>query len=325
MRDLILQIRDHYSDAKKLPLEKHALAQMIRRDLPQRAEELLPNSWKQLHIDASSGNGNWAEIVWMAFFDPSVTLSATKGFYVVYLFSSDQKRLVLSLNQGVTDVEEEFGRLFRSELKRRASLLRDRVPNFRSSFTDDPIDLSAKGRLGKSYQAGHAFGVSYDLTNVPTQESLQKDLLAMLSMYVSARTAGGITDLIAPDEFDIEDNYTLQEKRMYTLHRRIERDPSTSRAVKKALGTTCQGCDFDFEAVYGDVGRNYIEAHHLIPLSQLPEEKVIFVDVKTGFAVLCANCHRMMHRRNGPRTIDELRACKDVQQLAVFFKKVKQK
>ena len=46
--------------------------------------------------------GGWAEIPWVAVFDPVVTTSAMRGHYVVYLFSADMQRLYLSLNQGIT-------------------------------------------------------------------------------------------------------------------------------------------------------------------------------------------------------------------------------
>ncbi len=70
----------------------------------------------------------------------------------------------------------------------------------------------------------------------------------------------------------------------------------------------CQSCGFDFETVYGPAGREYIEAHHLTPLAELPEDTPVPLDPKEDFAVLCANCHRMMHRKDGPRTLAELKA-----------------
>ena len=50
-----------------------------------------------------------------------------------------------------------------------------------------------------------------------------------------------------------------------------------------------------FENVYGSIGKGYIEAHHLVPLSQLKGRRFA-LDPERDFAVLCANCHRMVHR-----------------------------
>ena len=49
-----------------------------------------------------------------------------------------------------------------------------------------------------------------------------------------------------------------------------------------------------FHATYGEVGRNYIEAHHTKPVSEMKEGEVTRVE---DLAMVCANCHRMLHRR----------------------------
>lgn len=54
-------------------------------------------------------------------------------------------------------------------------------------------------------------------------------------------------------------------------------------------------CDTNFEQEYGEIGKNHIEADHLKPLASLKGNKVA-MDPAKDFAVLCANCHRMIHR-----------------------------
>jgi HNH endonuclease len=49
-----------------------------------------------------------------------------------------------------------------------------------------------------------------------------------------------------------------------------------------------------------------IEAHHLIPLSQLKGKRVA-LDPKNDVAVLCANCHRMVHRSGYVSDVDLFR------------------
>ena len=52
--------------------------------------------------------------------------------------------------------------------------------------------------------------------------------------------------------------------------------------------------------------KNYIEVHHIKPLSSLDEE--IIIDPYNDLACLCANCHRMMHRNSGHvMTVEELK------------------
>jgi 5-methylcytosine-specific restriction enzyme A len=46
----------------------------------------------------------------------------------------------------------------------------------------------------------------------------------------------------------------------------------------------------------GEIGRGFIEAHHLRPIATLEEGVPVEYDVAADFAVLCSNCHRMIHR-----------------------------
>lgn len=71
-------------------------------------------------------------------------------------------------------------------------------------------------------------------------------------------------------------------------------------------GTTCMACGFDFEKVYGERGRGFIEVHHLKPLFSRNEE--IVVNPETDLVCLCSNCHRMIHRNHDNiLSIEELR------------------
>lgn len=70
-------------------------------------------------------------------------------------------------------------------------------------------------------------------------------------------------------------------------------------------GTTCIVCGFNFEVAYGKHGKNYIEVHHVVPVSTLTEPSAI--SPKNDMAVLCSNCHRMVHRkRDTPLSIVDL-------------------
>jgi 5-methylcytosine-specific restriction protein A len=93
------------------------------------------------------------------------------------------------------------------------------------------------------------------------------------------------------------------------LHRSRERDRRIVKLRKdKALrehGTLhCEACGFNFSSQYGKRGSGFIECHHTKPVSMLkPGEKTKLVEL----ALLCANCHRMVHVRRPWMTVDELR------------------
>lgn len=75
---------------------------------------------------------------------------------------------------------------------------------------------------------------------------------------------------------------------------------------------TCHACGFDFEAVYGEMGKGCIEMHHLKPIFMFDEhelEKTV-QDALSNIIPLCANCHRMIHKNcTPPMSLDTLKAC----------------
>ena len=74
-----------------------------------------------------------------------------------------------------------------------------------------------------------------------------------------------------------------------------ERDPRNRRDAKTIHGTVCQACGFDFEKTYGEIGKDYIEVHHIKPLSE--GNGAVKVNAATDLICICSNCHRMIHRR----------------------------
>lgn len=95
-----------------------------------------------------------------------------------------------------------------------------------------------------------------------------------------------------------------------TIDRR-ERNKQAREECIARKGCRCIVCGFDFEAIYGPVGRNYIEVHHLKPISRSDDEHEVTVD---NLVPLCANCHAMAHRRSPePFTPEELKAMIDAQ------------
>ncbi|MGY0194595.1 HNH endonuclease [Leptothrix sp. BB-4] len=78
-----------------------------------------------------------------------------------------------------------------------------------------------------------------------------------------------------------------------------------ARAANPAGRLVCEvpNCGFDFQARYGTLGAGYAEVHHLIPLSAANEAVTTTLN---DLAVVCSNCHRMIHRGGACRTLTEL-------------------
>jgi hypothetical protein len=81
------------------------------------------------------------------------------------------------------------------------------------------------------------------------------------------------------------------------------RNAALTKQAKAKYGVTCCACGFDFEAVYGELGRGYIQVHHLKSIAAGKTTNTVG-DVR----VVCANCHVMLHQRGEePLTVGQLR------------------
>lgn len=72
------------------------------------------------------------------------------------------------------------------------------------------------------------------------------------------------------------------------------------------MGYICKVCGFVFEKVYGEWGKDYIEIHHIKPISSVGEQ---IVNPDTDLIPFCSNCHRMIHRKKDRvLSIEELKS-----------------
>lgn len=94
--------------------------------------------------------------------------------------------------------------------------------------------------------------------------------------------------------------------RKIVVSSRPERDPLLRAQAIRLHGARCTVCAFDFGEVYGDWGQGFCEVHHVTPLGSETARRR--TDPLYDLVVLCANCHRMVHRRREiTLTIKELR------------------
>lgn len=309
LRETLQRILTEYPAATDTPLEGNPLAQFIRGEAETSVADGLGALSQGLIVQGSPGQGNWAAVPWISIFDPAITTSATRGYYVVYLFHATEPTVHLSLNQGTTAVREEFASKARNVLADRAELIRKRVSDFLGDLPQKTIELGSDARLPGDYMAGHALGVTYTPAGLPDEATLRGDLQNIVQAYRALTFRGGIEGDVeaqsdVADEFNIPPQATVIETRKYVYHRKIERNRTAAKNAKKFHGTVCQGCNLDFKLRYGEIGAGFIEAHHLKPISSLEEGVAVTYDVESDFAVLCANCHRMIHRTDDPSDLD---------------------
>ena len=319
MRSELELIAESYLEAKTHLITRSPTAEFIRTDTANGVQSALGESGNGLLVKGSPGQGRWADSPWVAVLDPLVTTTPQRGYYVAYLFSASMMRLVLSLQLGITEFR---GAMAVAEAKERlqhmGALIRLRLPEYAKPefrFDYSPIDLDSPAGSSRSgyYEAAHAFGATYSFP-FPPEEQLVADLGRMVRLYRLLTFRGGITeDFDSQPEAEqgqeeVAPTLGLEDARRYRLHRRIERNGALADAAKRVHGLICQACDFNFESFYGELGRGYIEAHHLIPLGSLPKDGPIELDARKDFAVLCASCHRIIHRKGAPTEIGAFRS-----------------
>lgn len=115
--------------------------------------------------------------------------------------------------------------------------------------------------------------------------------------------------LINDDVYDVdypEDDEKLYEGALMKVNvNKYERNQKARKECVAKKGYKCIVCGRDFETAYGEIGKGFIHVHHLTPIASIGQEYKLNVD--TDLAPVCPNCHYMLHRKNPPYTIEELK------------------
>lgn len=172
-----------------------------------------------------------------------------------------------------------------------------KIMNFRSH---DPKYTEA-GKTGLSSTSAAEDGVWSDFANAPVR------LQEVAALIRNAVDAG----IILPSSQEEDEGMEAEEGKILTrLHRSRERnrklvEKKKTQVLERDGFLKCEACEFDFAKTYGERGRGKIVAHHTIPVHTLkPNSKTKLADL----ALVCANCHTMIHSSRLWLTMEELRA-----------------
>ncbi len=110
---------------------------------------------------------------------------------------------------------------------------------------------------------------------------------------------------VSADEVDAEAVYKEGAVRQAVVNA-YERNSQARRQCIAHYGARCGVCKLDFDERYGEVGVGFIHVHHLRPLSEIGAQYE--VDPVADLRPVCPNCHAIIHRRNPPYSIEEVKA-----------------
>lgn len=292
LQSLFTELLGKYPQAQRQEFPSHPIGNLVRGELRKVLEGHIRND--RYKVKGSVGQGAWTTAPWVGVFDTFITETAQDGFYVVYLIKEDCSGVFLSLNQGVTTIRNQYGADAKRALRTRAKDFLARLESVPDGFTADDIELTTDTDTSNPvlYEAGNICSKYYPANSIPSDEILFGDLDKVLSLYrelyLKERPSSNVID-------QEDDEVLFEDRTKIRIHKRIERNQKLSKKVKAIKGLKCEVCDFTYSDKYVGIKSDYIEAHHLIPFSRL-EDKVVPLDPKSDFAVLCADCHRMIHR-----------------------------
>lgn len=174
-----------------------------------------------------------------------------------------------------------------------------KLMNFRSL---DP-EYTKAGKVGlKARGRGDA--------DVWNEFSASPERLAEIAAAIQTAVEGEHRSEVAstPDEPSISE--AIEGRVLTRLHRVRERDrrliEAKKTAVLKEFGELrCEACDANFSQAYHGLGHAALEVHHLRPLHTITG---IIKTRLEDLAILCANCHRMVHASHRWRTVGEVRS-----------------
>lgn len=117
----------------------------------------------------------------------------------------------------------------------------------------------------------------------------------------------GSQELAKTNSVDVADEGSEEGGVLWRVHKRRERDPRVTRKKKAAIlaatgRLACEACGFDFRERYGPIGERFAECHHRVALAEVAHSTVTRLK---DLAILCANCHRMVHRTRPLESISE--------------------
>lgn len=198
LRDLIECVQHNYvNESQNKEFRQNELANLIRHGLEQVIEPGFFDSNTRLY--GSAGSGRWSLVPWFGVFDRRISDQAVRGFYLVYLFSADMKDVYLSLNQGWSQYQTEYGKDARKAVRAVSAYWRATIVNKSEQVSDGEISLVPEGykqstSLPEGYENGNIYSIHYSIDNLPSQTVLMNDLYIMYDLLKNLRE-----HLLSPD------------------------------------------------------------------------------------------------------------------------------
>ena len=167
-----------------------------------------------------------------------------------------------------------------------------------------------KFKLWPALPRGGSPGEKYEVLNrqlLSVAEKLDIDLWTLDSLWWIIDVKG-LNPISADSILEDEENAFPEGKVVFRTHKSYERNSALVQKKKQLAQDAglliCSICNFDFRKVYGKIGAGFIECHHTVPISEYSSKTKTRIE---DLALVCSNCHRMLHRQRPCLTIQQMK------------------
>jgi hypothetical protein len=178
-----------------------------------------------------------------------------------------------------------------------------RVDDLKTKVASVGLPVTAReGNLSGAFAARYPLPIKLQ-TNADVEKAIE--VLVFSHSFIGSKNSRKVdsADSLA-HELDEEILFPEGGRRTISINA-YERSPAARRACIRHFGAACVVCGFNFESHYGSLGKGFIHVHHIVPLGTV--KKSYEVDPKKDLRPVCPNCHEMLHRRNPPLEVKELK------------------
>lgn len=185
------------------------------------------------------------------------------------------------------------------------------ISNVRGSSTKAAPDLSSLDTIKKHIERYptkilfHAIGSTKELReygvggNASLHWAVLNKMYSLCDSFDLQKPVSSTITIIDEEDSVLIEGRLIESKVLKRQRNRVARERCLVESKCK-----CYVCGFDFEDVYGEIGKGFIEVHHKRPISTYDEEHEI---PQSELVALCSNCHSMVHHGKTLLDVDVLK------------------
>jgi 5-methylcytosine-specific restriction endonuclease McrA len=134
-------------------------------------------------------------------------------------------------------------------------------------------------------------------------DAAAKEIERLWAIHIGSQNADEVQgERLSAIEGDLRQRLVWSRSRESSL-RTAKLEQAVRQSPDGLIRCEVPGCGFCFETVYGEVGKGFAHVHHLNALGERAEAEETTLD---DLAIVCANCHAMIHRRGECRPLSGL-------------------